>query len=440
MNHFKLSILALFITSAGLAQIPAPAPLPDDLRALLQQANTYFPQLKQQQEQINAGRLQSDIIHTALLPNLTGNASYLYVNPVPQAVFPINGRDVNLQFQPHHNLNANLSVNQSVYDFGRTRANMQRAQDNVQILQRNLETTRHNLAYQVAAAYYGIGFLQRSLIVQDSVIKTAASNVQVLVNRLKNGDALQYDVLTQQVRLKVAINRKIDQQNQLEHQAALLTYLTGAANPVIGPGALNFDTSIQAFNVDTQLQNAATTNFDILSAQDRVRLAQTDIQIDQLSGRPNLGFTGSAGYKNGYVPDVNNLRFNVAAGVALSVPIYAGKRYQLQNRVAQINLNASRYGVESANAQLRQNLTQLNADIRSNQTRLQNLETQVLQARKALDIANARLRNGVITNVELESAETGVEEAELGRLLFQYQLLLNQLELNRLTGEPLLRN
>ena len=71
MNHFKLSILALFVTSAGLAQVPAPAPLPDDLRALLQQANNYFPQLKQQQEQINAGRLQSDIVHTALLPNLT---------------------------------------------------------------------------------------------------------------------------------------------------------------------------------------------------------------------------------------------------------------------------------------------------------------------------------------------------------------------------------
>ena len=33
--------------------------------------------------------------------------------------------------------------------------------------------------------------------------------------------------------------------------------------------------------------------------------------------------------------------------------------------------------------------------------------------------------------------ETGVEEAELGRLNFQYQLLLNQLELKRLLGETL---
>jgi len=68
---------------------------------------------------------------------------------------------------------------------------------------------------------------------------------------------------------------------------------------------------------------------------------------------------------------------------------------------------------------------------------LQNLNVQVLQATKALEIAKARLRNGVITTVELESAETGVEEARLAQLSVQYQILLSQLELKRLVGEGL---
>ena len=109
----------------------------------------------------------------------------------------------------------------------------------------------------------------------------------------------------------------------------------------------------------------------------------------------------------------------------------------MQNQAAQLNLNASRYAVDNVNAQLKQSIAQLNADIRSNQTRLANLETQVQQAQQALQIANARLRNGVITNVELQSAEVGVEEAKLGQLNFQYQLMLNQLELKRLLGESL---
>ncbi len=438
----KFILVALL--SAGTVQAQnQPLPVPDDLRALVQQANANYPVLKQQQQQIQAGEVRVDIARTALKPNVSGNASYQYLNPVAKATIPFNGRDQTIQFQPNHNVNANIGVGQTIYDWGRTNAAVRQATDNVQILRRSLEISQQNLGYQVAAAYYGVGFLQRSLIVQDSVIKTASANVRLLSTRLQNGDALEYDVLTQAVRVKTAQNRRIEIQNQLERQLAVLTYLTGNNNPNVAAAVNQFNleatngVTTQPYNLDGDLQPVLALNKDVQLAQDRVRLAETDILINDLAGRPSIGFTGAVGYRNGYLPDVNLPKFNVAAGVALTVPIYAGKRYQLQNQAAQLSLNASRYAVENANAQLRQSIAQLNADIRSNLTRLQNLGTQVEQARKALQIANARLRNGVITNVELQSAETGVEEAELGRLNFQYQLLLNQLELKRLLGESL---
>lgn len=435
MKRIPFFILTLLAATVSRAQ--QPATLPDELRTLIQQANANFPQLKQQQEQIKAGDIRTDIVRTALKPSVSGNASYLYVDPVSKATIPINGRDAVVQFQPNHNLNANVAAGQTIYDWGRTGAAIRQAQDNVQLLKRSLDITQQNLGYQVAAAYYGVGFLQKSITVQDSVIKTAGANVKILADRLKNGDALLFDVLTQEVRVKTAVNAKIDQQNQLDRQLALLTYLTGNGNPITGPIAVQFDTAVQPFTVDAQLQTALTGNRDVLLAQDRVRSAETEIQINNLLSRPSLTANASAGFKNGYLPNINSPRANLTAGVSLSVPIYSGNRYKLQNQAAQLNLNASRYAVETANAQLRQSLAQLDADIRSNQARLQNLETQVAQSRKALEIANVRLRNGVITPVELESAETGVEQAELGRLNFQYQLLLNQLELKRLLGESL---
>ncbi|MBD2705269.1 TolC family protein [Spirosoma sp. BT702] len=437
--------ISLFWLAIGLVHAqPQPIQLPDDLRVLIQQANTNYPVLKQQQEQIRAGELRTDIARTAMKPNVSGTALYQYLNPVAQATLPVDGVNRTLQFQPNHNVNANIGVGQTIYDWGRTHASVQQAADNVQVLRRSLEISQQNLAYQVAAAYYGIGFLQRSLSVQDSVIHTAGANVQLLATRLQNGDALQYDVLTQQVRVKVAQNRKIEIQNQLERQLALLTYLTGNPSPDVSGAVKQFNletagnnVTMQPFVLANDAQTALAGNKDVQLAQDRVRQAETDIVVNNLAGRPNLSFSGSAGFRNGYLPEINTPKFNIAAGVSLAVPIYSGKRYQLQSQAAQLNLNASRYAVENANAQVRQSIAQLNADIRSNLTRLANLETQVLQSKKALEIANARLRNGVITNVELQSAETGVEEAELGRLNFQYQLLLNQLELKRLLGDTL---
>ncbi|RRB04115.1 TolC family protein [Larkinella rosea] len=432
MKPFNLFFITLLITTTAQAQS-----IPDDLRGLINQANTNYPRLKEQQQLLRAGEVRVDIARAAYQPNITGNGTYQYVTPVAKATLPVNGNDQTIQFQPNHNMNANIGVGQTIYDFGRTDASIRQAADQVQLLSRNIELTRQTLGYQVAAAYYGIGFLQKSIVVQDSVIKVAQGNIQIFANRLQNGEALQYDLLTQQVRLKTAQNRKIDLQNNLERQRALLTYLTGDPNPAISPAAAQFEAQVQPFTLEGSLQTAQTNNKEVQLAQDRVRVAQTDVLANERSGRPNLSFNGSAGFKNGYLPDIAAMRFNVAAGVSLSVPIYSGKRYSLQNQAARLNLDASRYAVENANAQLRQNLEQLNADIRSNQQRLQNLETQVLQARKALEIAQIRLRSGVITPVELQSAETGIEEAELARLNYQYQLLLNQLEYKRLLGENL---
>lgn len=445
MNLNQLIAATLLLTPTAYAQTQ-PVQIPDDLRALVQQASANFPVLKQQQQQIQAGEVRVDIARTALKPNVTGNASYQYLNPVAKATIPFNGREQTIQFQPNHNVNAYVGVGQTIYDWGRTHAAVRQATDNVQLLRRNLEITQQNVAYQVAATYYSIGFLQRSLVVQDSVIRTAGANVRLLSNRLQNGDALEYDVLTQAVRVKSAQNRRIEIQNQLERQLAVLTYLTGIASPAVAGAATQFSAEatggsgaaqLQPYNLDGDVQSLLAQNKDVQLAQDRVRQAETDILATNLTSRPSLGFTGSAGYRNGYLPEINNPRFNVAAGVALTVPIYSGRRSQLQSQAAQLTLDANRYAVENANAQLRQTIAQLNADIRSNQTRLANLDAQVQQSRKALQIANARLRNGVITNVELQSAETGVEEAELGRLNFQYQLLLNHLELKRLLGEGL---
>ena len=442
MKH-SLLIFSLLGYLSAYAQQPAPTTLSGDLQTLIQQANANYPVLKQQQEQINAGELRVDVARTAMRPNVNLNGNYTYITPVPQFAVPLNGQEVVAKLAPNHSLNGNVAVGQTIYDFGRTDAAIRQAQDNVQVLRRNQEITRQNLGYQVAAAYYGVGFLQRGLIVQDSVIKTAGANVQLLATRLQNGDALEYDVLTQAVRVKAAQNRRIEIQNQLEKQIATLTFLTGNPTPDVSQALNQFDlgdatgVTTQPYDLSGDLAVAASGNKDVLLAQDRLRAAETEIVVSNRTGKPNIAFAGNAGYKNGYPLNVQQLRPNLAAGVGLVIPLYAGKRYQLQNQVAQANLTASRYAVETANAQLRQSIALVNADIRSNQTRLANLETQVQQARKALEIANARLRNGVITDVELQSAETGVEEAELGRLNFKYQLLLNQLDLKRLLGESL---
>ncbi|QMW01439.1 TolC family protein [Spirosoma foliorum] len=418
-------------------------PMPDELRSFIQQANANYPQLKQQQLQLQAGDVRVEIAQSAKRPNVQLTGSYTYVTPVSGITPPLNGREIPLKFAPTQSVNGYVSVNQPICDFERTEALIRLASDNAQILQHNYELAQQTLAYQVAAVYYGIGFLQQGIAVQDSVIKTAGATVKVLSTRLQNGDALQYDVFSQQVRMKIAVNRKVELQNQLDRQLAALTYLTGSACRITTqPIQQLLDQSQtaleQGIDVEGQIKRAKLANKDMLLAQGRVKVAETDALVSQRSSGLMLTISSLAGIRNGYAPAVDQLRPNLAVSLNATVPIYAGNQYTLKNRVAELNVKASQYAVDEVQAQLHQRLTQLQADSRSNQARLANLDTQVLQAREALAMANVRFRNGLITTAELQSAQTSVEEAELVRLNFRYQLLLNRLELKRLLGEPLL--
>ena len=140
------------------------------------------------------------------------------------------------------------------------------------------------------------------------------------------------------------------------------------------------------------------------------------------------------------MPNVNQLRFNIAAGLSVTVPLYAGKRYDIQRKAALVNLEATKYNLESVNASLQKDVEMVLSDLKSNEQRLENVRIQVTQAERALSLAQNRLQNGTITTVELDNAQTSIEEARLAELTYQFQWFINQLELKRLTGDEFWKN
>jgi outer membrane protein TolC len=58
----------------------------------------------------------------------------------------------------------------------------------------------------------------------------------------------------------------------------------------------------------------------------------------------------------------------------------------------------------------------------------------VAQAQYALDLANTRFKQGLIRRIELDQAESILEESQLMQAQFDYQVNLQQLELYRIQG------
>jgi outer membrane protein len=396
-----------------------------ELTSLIRQSFSYFPRIREAENSVITAEKKLDLTQTNQ-PVVDGNLSYNFVEP--KIVLPLDGKE--FQFAPVHNVNANISASYLLADFGRLKANVERAKQDVQYAKHNVDYAKTQLAYQVAMIYYNIVFYQKAIAIQDTVLNFLNENLRIVESKLKNGDAIKIDVLNIQAQVDAEQNRKVDLINSLQKQINLLAYTTGASKDT----GTTFDFDIPVKDTAAALSDAKAGNLEFALAKDRVNQALSDIKITKLTDRPSVSAGANTGIKNGYVPYVNDLRFNYAAGVALRVPIYSGGKTKKQIKLSETIVKQNELAAETLASNYQKDIQQALTDIRSNLERIENTKGQFEQALAAEQIAGSRFKNGVGTNLEITNAGTNVQRAALTRLQYEYQLCLAKLELARLTG------
>ncbi|SDM59025.1 TolC family protein [Siphonobacter aquaeclarae] len=430
MKYLPFLAVGLFTTSVAFGQQSNEAAL----SGLIRQSFDYYPKLKEQQQAISLGQTKTKIAEAARLPTVGSDASYQYVWPLQQVQFSLPGvGDRSIQFMPRNNYNVGISASQTVYDFGKDAAQIDKTKTETLLSVENLETAKHQLAYQVAQLYFGVVYLQKAIRVQRSQESLINATAKVIEDRIKSGDEIDYNLVATRVRYKNVATRIVDLQNQLDRQFIALGSLVGKdVHPDVDTTA-SFDWKALSLTEDPQTL-AQSNNPDLRLARMREQVAEKDIEVAKASKMPSLSLNGAAGFKNGIQPEIEQFRFNGGVGVKISAPIYAGKRYQLQEELARKNLQMNQYSTENAKLGVRTQISQALSELQSVTEKLKLSDTQLQEARYALKLADVRFQNGVITQLEIQSAQTAVEEAEFQQIQFLYQQALARLELNRLAG------
>ena len=397
-----------------------------ELKNLIGQSFGYFPKVKEIQNTVITAEEKVSLTQLNRFPELTGNAQYAFVEP--KIVLPLNGQ--NFQFAPVNNLSGSLNASYALFDFGRLQANVDRSKDDLQFAKHNVEYVKAQLAFQVATIYYNIVYLQKAISIQDSVLSFLNDNKVIIESQLKNGTALRIDLLNIQASIDNEENHKIDLKNALQKQINLLDYSTGSKQS----SGKAFDFDVTLTDAGNALGLAQTNNFDFLLAKDKIKQAESDLAIVKLADKPTVGVQAAAGIKNGYVPYVNDLRFNYMAGVSLSIPIYNGGKNKQQQKLQQNIIKQNQMAVETLSSTYKKDIEQSLTDVASNLERIKNTAGQIESAKAAQILAMNRLKSGTATNLEITNASTNVQRAALTKLQYEFQLCLAKLELTRLMG------
>jgi outer membrane protein TolC len=424
-------ILLLVIHATGFAQVNQRVPA--ELQKLTNLAITNFPKMHSLDELVKISSLKSDMNSAGYLPIVNIDASYMYLNPTSSVAFPVApGVVKSFQMNPADNYSAGLSVVQPLLDF-KTLANMSRAKSDITVSEATRESYRSQLAYQIAQIYYGVIFLNKSIAVQKLQLNLVSSYLDITKAKLKSGDALKYDLVTSQVRYTTIENIATELQTQLRKQYNLLSMLTGEP-----PNNAISDTTLSGFSYDVVrdsiLQAALERNDDIILAQNKIQYAEKDVSAAKAFYLPSLNLIASAGYKDGFAPKIFDIKFNYNYGVSLNVPVLPASRPGIQTELAETGLASSKDELNYQKSMITKDVRNALDEIAKNESKLGTMDTLLQQAGMAVELATGRYKEGVITNVELLSAETNYQDALLSKLQTEYNLLISKLELCRLSG------
>jgi outer membrane protein TolC len=166
-------------------------------------------------------------------------------------------------------------------------------------------------------------------------------------------------------------------------------------------------------------------------------LAGLRYQLTKSLDKPVINFVATGGAKNGYLPDLNQLKANYAVGVGISIPIFDGMKTKYNLLQAGSAINSLSYENEGTRRSITSEVREAEEYVISAKQKEVQFRLQLEQAQQAYSLAETSFRSGVITNLELLDANTTVSQSSLMLLKARIDYAASIYRLKAVLGERL---
>jgi len=321
-----------------------------DLDHYLNTALKSSPLLKDLNNQIAAGKLDSLRLRAGLRPQVTGNGMGTYapvINNFGYAAAITNGQT----------LSALVGVNQAIINKNYLAAQLDALKLSKDSLGNSIRLSQQDLKKAITTQYitaYG-SLLQYRF--SHEIVELLSQEEDLLKKLTRNNVYKQADYLTFLVTLKQQQLTQYQARLQYKTDLTTLNYLSGIADTTI--------IDIQDPNLQPSFPTDVRTSiFYQQFKTDSIRL-QNNRKLIDYSYKPKLNAFADGGYNTdfSYQPYKN---FGTSVGISLSVPIYDGGQRKLQQKKIDLEENTRQNYKSFFSTQYRQQIAQLNQQISDN--------------------------------------------------------------------------
>lgn len=439
MNYKFKKIIYILLPAAWLA-IPgfafAQSQQSDSLslESIISEVVQNHPAIKKAQQDLTVSDAKIGMAKSATLPTVGFESSYSRMGPVTTITLPEMG---SFSLMPHDAYSASLSANQVLYDFGKTRKNIDVETEGKQLSSMSVEQVKQKLSQAVISNYFALVYLQEALNIKDEQLKTLNEHLAFIRKKLETGSATSYEVLTTQVRISNTESQKTDIETAIKIRESQLNSLLGRAGSAKLLVKKKMQLALADMPGDTLLANAFRNRDEMKLALEKDRLAQMRKDLTGLQNKPVVSAFANTGLKNGYIPDMYKPRGNFVAGVGVKVPVFDAHRKEYALTQAQAAIDANTQEIEITRRGIESEVVEANTNLQASETKVEQAALQLQQARRAYEMAKVKFDAGVITNLELIESSTSVSESELMLMKSKVDCALNSFNLKSAIGQRL---
>lgn len=400
--------------------------------------NTY-PALKKTENDRISANAKTDMTKTAYLPNVDFSAGYTRIGPTTSITMPINGVPVSLQLYPENVYNATLSVNQNIYDFGKTINNIKLAQTGEEMVDLTTEQLKQKLSTAVMTNFYTLSFLQEAIKIKDEQLATLKEHLKYVLTKNATGSATRYDILTTKVRISTIENQKTDLQTSLLVQQSQLNSLLGKPSDNVSVVKTELMEESILPSTDSLCNTAYANRIEMKIVRQKMDIDKAKYNVVNVQNNPSLNFFASGGYKNGYFNDKfkDTGMPNFAVGVGFKVPIFDANRSKYAKVQVNADLKSDEDDLELTRRSITDDVVANRANADAAQKKVEQSELQLKQAEQAYDLAETNYKAGSITNLDLLESYTSVSESKLGLLKSKIDFTISSILLKIALGEKI---
>lgn len=407
------------------------------LEKAIQVALDENPTIKAADKEITLKKIADKQAWQTLLPqvDITGRLDHT----ITAAQMNLGGQSFKMGKDNSNTANAIFGISLPIFAPGVYKT-MSMTKADIELAVERSRASKLDLMNQVTKAYYQLILAQDSYRVLEASYKLAEDNFKVVSEKFSQGTVSEFDKISAEVQMRSIKPNVISADNAVKLAKLQLKVLMGVTANVdldIQDQLDNYETSLFGEQLEASehglVNNTTMKQFDL-----NKKLLQKNLSLLKTNFMPTLSLSYSYQYQSLYNPNFNVFNYNWGNSSSImlnvSIPLFKASNFTKVKSV-RVQLDQLEYNRVDTERKLNMQVTTYRDNMKKSSEQVVSNRENVIQAKKAVEIAGKRYEVGKGTVLELNTSQVSLTQAQLAYNQSIYDYLVAKSDLDKLMGK-----